>query len=159
EPGDAGLDERWRLTLRGMDCLLDDFGIELKARRALLEDLRKAFAREFRADEDFIGRLGDRFRKERRRLDALLDPANDQENPLLPGIEILRRRSQVWSSTISELNALARAGRLSVSTAALAASLMHMSVNRLLRSAQRAQEMVIYDYLARLYESRLARVA
>ena len=32
-----------------------------------------------------------------------------------------------------------------------------MHVNRLLRSAQRAHEMVLYDFLTRLYESKLAR--
>ena len=32
-----------------------------------------------------------------------------------------------------------------------------MHVNRLIRSAQRAHELVLYDLLARLYESKLAR--
>jgi len=39
----------------------------------------------------------------------------------------------------------------------LALSYAHMIANRLLRSAQRRQEMVIYDFLARLYESQAAR--
>ena len=89
EPGDAGLDERWRLALRGMDCLLDDLGFDLEAKRVLLEHVRKSFAKEFRADERFIGQLGDRFREERKNLETLLDPACDAENPLQLGIEIL----------------------------------------------------------------------
>jgi hypothetical protein len=34
---------------------------------------------------------------------------------------------------------------------------MHMHVNRMIRSAQRAHEVVIYDYLFRIYEGQLAR--
>jgi len=39
----------------------------------------------------------------------------------------------------------------------LAASFLHMHANRLLRSAPRAQELALYDLLARLYRSRRAR--
>jgi len=39
----------------------------------------------------------------------------------------------------------------------VAMSFAHMHVNRLLRSAQRAQELVLYEMLDRLYASRAAR--
>jgi len=39
----------------------------------------------------------------------------------------------------------------------LAGSLAHMHANRLLRDAARAQELVIYDFLARLYQGARAR--
>ena len=48
-------------------------------------------------------------------------------------------------------------GALTVSLSELAPSYIHMHVNRLIRSAQRAHELVLYDLLARLYESKLAR--
>jgi hypothetical protein len=35
-----------------------------------------------------------------------------------------------------------------------AASYLHLHANRLLRSAHHAQEVILYDFLARLYESR-----
>ncbi len=38
-----------------------------------------------------------------------------------------------------------------------APSYLHMHANRLLRSAHGAQELVLYDFLCRLYESRAAR--
>ncbi len=38
-------------------------------------------------------------------------------------------------------------------------SLAHMHVNRLLRSGQRAQELVLYEMLDRIYASRSARAA
>jgi hypothetical protein len=56
-----------------------------------------------------------------------------------------------------ELRALADAGRLSVDIPALAMSLAHMHVNRMLRSAQRAQELVLYELLDRAYSSQAMR--
>jgi hypothetical protein len=56
-----------------------------------------------------------------------------------------------------ELRALADAGRLCVDIAELAMSLAHMHVNRMLRSAQRAQELVLYELLGRAYSSQAAR--
>jgi thiopeptide-type bacteriocin biosynthesis protein len=159
EPGDAGLDERWRLVLLGIDCLLEDFGFDLEAKQALIEEVRERFAKEFRVDQQVTGQLAGRFRKERKGLEVLLDPAQRSESPLLPGIEILRRRSLRWAPAISEIKSCAQAGRLLVSLGELAASHAHMHANRLLRSAQRAQEMVIYDLLSCLYEAQLARAS
>jgi len=39
----------------------------------------------------------------------------------------------------------------------IAESLLHLHVNRLLTGDQRAQELVLYDFLERLYRSRCAR--
>jgi hypothetical protein len=39
----------------------------------------------------------------------------------------------------------------------IARSYLHMHANRLLRSAQREQEAVLYDLLAQYYESEVAR--
>ena len=40
---------------------------------------------------------------------------------------------------------------------AVSSSFVHMYTNRLLRSAARAQELVLYDFLGRLYQSQKAR--
>ncbi len=157
EPGDAGLDERWRLTLRGMDALLTDLGLDLPAKSAVLGKVRTAFAHEFHADAPFKGKLGERFRKERKSLEALFNSTPDTDHALAPGLEILRRRSTRLAPTIAELKSSEEAGRLSVRIAELAASYLHMHANRLLRSGQRAHELVLYDFLSRHYESKLAR--
>jgi thiopeptide-type bacteriocin biosynthesis protein len=39
----------------------------------------------------------------------------------------------------------------------LAGSYIHMHLNRIFRSSPNAQEKVIYDFLARTYDSRMAR--
>src|SRR4030095_5929917 len=74
EPGDTGADERWRLTLRGIDTLLTDLGLDLAAKGSVLKKVRTQFAKEFEIDSPFKNQLSERFRKERKSLEALLVP-------------------------------------------------------------------------------------
>jgi thiopeptide-type bacteriocin biosynthesis protein len=157
-PEDARGEVRWRLALVGTDLLLGELGFDLEARRAVVQNTRETFAAEFHADAAFGHQLASRFRPERKGLEALLDPAAVLDGPFAAAREVLRRRSRALAPVTAELRARAEDGRLTASLTELAPSYLHMHANRLLRSAQRAQEMVLYDFLARLYESRFARV-
>jgi thiopeptide-type bacteriocin biosynthesis protein len=77
---------------------------------------------------------------------------------LTGGLEVLRQRSEWLAPVMSELKACTLHGRVSLPLNELASSYLHMHANRLLRSAHRAQELVLYDFLARLYESQGARI-
>jgi thiopeptide-type bacteriocin biosynthesis protein len=157
-PEDARGDVRWRLALYGMDRLLTDLPLDPDQRREVLWKVRASFAAEFRADVNLRRQLGDRFRKERPTLERLLAPdGGDPEDVLAPGRAVLRQRSQRWAAVLLSLRESAAAGRLSQPLTELATSYLHMHANRLLRSAQRPQEVVLYDFLARLYESQTAR--
>jgi lantibiotic biosynthesis protein len=157
--GDAGADARWRLTLRGIDQLLDDLGFDLAERLAIMRRARDAFAREHRVDSSigFQRGLGDKYRRERVALEALLDRARDADSELSPGLERIAARSTANAPIAAELRAAEQRGALTIPLSELAPSYIHMHVNRLIRSAQRAHELVLYDLLARLYESRVAR--
>jgi thiopeptide-type bacteriocin biosynthesis protein len=157
EPGDTGADERWRLTMYGIHRLFDDFGFDLKARHSILKDTRDAFAQEFRIEKNLWSQFSDRFRKERNDIQLLLDAAPDSEHPLATGIEILHQRSRNLARVVAELQSTERKDGLSVSISMLMPSYLHMHANRLLRSAQREQELVIYDLLTRFYESQARR--
>ena len=93
EPGDAGLDERWRLTLCSMHHFLADFGFDLETNASLMSRLRGAYEAEFGAHSALRIQVGDRFRKERRDLETLLDPAEREAHPLAPGLAVFERRS------------------------------------------------------------------
>ncbi|HET9626748.1 MAG TPA: lantibiotic dehydratase [Kofleriaceae bacterium] len=157
--GDAGSDARWRLALRAIDQLFDDLAIELEPRLAIMRGVRDAFAREHRAETSVLFQrgLGDKYRKERAALEALLDRAGDADHDLSPGLERLAARSLANAPIIAELRAAEQRGQLTLPIADLVPSYIHMNVNRLIRSAQRAHELVLYDLLVRLYESKVAR--
>jgi len=57
----------------------------------------------------------------------------------------------------AELRELAHGGHVTLTDVAM--SFAHMHVNRLLRSAQRAQEFVLYELLDRFYSSQAGRRA
>jgi thiopeptide-type bacteriocin biosynthesis protein len=158
--GDAGLDLRWRLAMCGIDLFFEDLGLTLEEKRSVARRAREGFGREFRIDGNFRGRVSRRYRAERARLEALLDPGEHPPAPLAAaGLEALRRRSLQLAPVTAELRRLGEAGRLTTTMADIAMSYAHMHANRLLRSAQRAQELVLYELLDRAYSSQAGRRA
>jgi thiopeptide-type bacteriocin biosynthesis protein len=158
-PEDARGDVRWRLAMCGMDSLFADLGMDLGQRLEVVGQARSSFAAEFRVEVNLRRQLGEFYRKERKNFERLL--AGEGVNGvgiLSRGLAVLRQRSERWAAAIVGLREAEAAGRLSVPVTRLAASLLHMHANRLLRSAARAQEMVLYDLLARYYESLTARM-
>ena len=159
--GDAAADVRWRLALRGMHLLLDDLGLDLGARHALLTSTRASFAAEHRADGPLEKQLGAKFRKERASIEWVLrapvDPGDAEVTSLHPGFGALADRSLRIAAPARALAELEAADPRRALRADLAGSLLHMHANRLLRSEQRAQELVLYDFLARIYDSEVAR--
>jgi thiopeptide-type bacteriocin biosynthesis protein len=156
---DARGDLRWRWAVAGMDGLLADFGLDLGTRRAIVQQTREQFAAEFQLQGALRSQLGTRFRQERQGLERLLADGPEADPGLAAGHEALRHRSHEMAPVVRELQAQAASGRLTRPLTELASSYLHMHANRLLRSAHRAQELVLYDFLSRLYESQLQRSA
>jgi thiopeptide-type bacteriocin biosynthesis protein len=157
--GDAGLDLRWRVALAGIDLLFDDLGLTPEQKRTSARRQREGLGREFAVDGPFRAQVGRRFRTERARLEALLDGEQDPSPSVVTGLEALRRRSAQLVPVTAELRRLVRGQQLSTPMTDLAASYAHMHVNRLLRSAHRAQELVLYELLDRAYSARAGRRA
>jgi lantibiotic biosynthesis protein len=66
-----------------------------------------------------------------------------------PWREALARRSERAREAVETLHAATGAQRLTSTIDGLAESYVHMHLNRLFRDEQRAQELVIYDFLVR----------
>jgi thiopeptide-type bacteriocin biosynthesis protein len=157
--GDAWADARWRLSLHGADRLLVDLGLDLATRAAVVLSARDGMRLEHSADSALYEQIGARFRRER---DALFPLIQGDLEPfaagdLGPGIAAYRRRSERLRPVVAELQARERAGRLSASLREMASAFMHMHHNRMLHAAQRAQELVLYDFLSRCYASMKSR--
>lgn len=157
EKGDAGLEERWRLGVVGVDLLLDAFGLSVLAKRDLTRRLRSSFVREFVTDSRSEAAMARKFREYRVELEELLDPASAAKGPLARGVRMLAARHQTVAPVIAKLRQGGLQGGPGIDLTDLAASHVHMHLNRLLRSRHREQEFVIYDFLARLYSSAVAR--
>lgn len=147
--GDSAMDARWRLALAGVDFLIGDLGLDGEARLELLRRLRDR--------SEHAHTLGERYRRERPRIEPLIGPAEGVPQDLVQGLAILQRRSEAIAPVAAGLRRLATEGRLLQPLETLALSFIHMHVNRLIRATANDHERVIYDFLARLYESRAIR--
>lgn len=155
--GDEGADIRWRLALLGCDLLFSDLGLTPEERRTALGHLRASFLREFSSGKPLRVQLDQKLRAERRSLAALLEGGMGEDDVLAPAFDVLARRSQAIAPIAAELRQREAAGRLTVPVAEMSTSFLHMFVNRIIRSAARAHELVLYDFLHQLHESREAR--
>lgn len=155
--GDAGGDARWRFGLLGMHLLLVDLGMDLDERIAAMDPLRAGFGAEHNVGVHFEKQLGARFRKERKALEDLLAGKLDGDEVLASGVSVLRERSARIAPIAAELRARCLSGATAMSVADLAGSLLHMYANRIVADAARAHELVLYDFLLRLYQSEKAR--
>jgi thiopeptide-type bacteriocin biosynthesis protein len=140
---------RGHFALRGIDQLLDDLGLALADKHRLVTTGRDDLQRRLRADAPLRRALGARFRAERLTLERALDRRE----------AILDRRSAALRPIVDELRDRERAGRLTRSIADQARSHVHMVVNRIVAAQPVEHELVLYDFLARLYRGRLARGA
>ena len=155
--GDEGATARWLLALCGIDRLLDDLGFagEEKVRQA--QAMRDSSFHQLHGNPQLRDQMADRLRRERPRLEKLLagDPGDD---PMLAhGLAMLTERSRRLAPVAAVLRSEIAADRLTAPLASLAGSFCHMFTNRLLRSEGPSHEVLLYDFLHRLLQSKAAR--
>lgn len=149
---------RESLAIYGTDRLLKDFGLDITAKYTIIKHVRESFGKQFQADTSNLKhQLGKKYAQDRKLLEQLLSTLPSEDTLLASGIELLNTRSQRLIPLIAQLKNLEKLGKLTYSIDELALSYIHMFLNRLLRSAHRAQELVIYDLLTRFYDSSIAR--
>lgn len=154
--GDGGLAQRWQSAVCSIDMLLDDLDFDLERRLTLVRAARDAFDREFRVDTAFRRQLAALHRSRHARIEALLCGVDDDDT-MAGTFAALRRRRVASRAAVTTLRRLDEVGALSAPLDDIARAWIHMTCNRLLRSAHRAQEVVLYDLLSRAYDSLRAR--
>ncbi len=148
---------RWHLALYGIHRYLEDFGFELSEKCNLMRHLSDSYKEEFAVDSKAKLQLAEKLRKEKGALEELLKTKYARKHPLAAELDLLNVRSKRLTPVIRAFKALDKKRILMRSLSDLCMSFIHMHVNRMMRSARREQEMVLYDFLYKLYESQLAR--
>jgi thiopeptide-type bacteriocin biosynthesis protein len=156
-PGDEGQEQRWSLTLLGIDRLLGDFGAAPEAKLSRATTMRDSAYAGFRVDKRMRVKLGDRFRGERARIAQALDAARPELSVHAAAAAAFERRSEHVRRAAARLRRLEEEGRLHVNVDDLVPSFVHMHVNRMSRSEPNQHELVLYDFVCRIYESQCAR--
>lgn len=148
--GEEGHAARWKLVTLGIDDLFGAFGLSLGERAAVVAEMRRALSTEFERPARLEVSLSQRFRSERADLEALLE--DPRRTALSDAAAIFERRRRKISHSVQLIRECAPDALL-----AITGSLAHMHANRMLRFSARAHELVIYDFLERLYRARSAR--
>ncbi|MDO7888066.1 lantibiotic dehydratase [Hymenobacter cheonanensis] len=145
-PGPTG----WLGAARGIDELLAAFGCDLPRRLALLTQWRAAFAHEFAVDKPLRLQLDARYRQHRAALHAALAPPPPARPEALPLAGLL-------AEVAGQVLARHARGQLEVAPDALLGHYAHMLVNRAVSVRPRLHELLVYDFLARYYQSAARR--
>ena len=155
--GNAGMEARFQLAFRGINDLMNDFGLDVSAKHALIDGMRANLAEQLAFDLNAKRALGAKYRATAEVLPALCDPNFEPNENLYAGVAAFQARSEQIRPVVNELKELERSGRLTTSPTNMLRDLIHMHVNRILRAAQPAEEFVLYDFLSRFYKSQLSR--
>ena len=151
-------DMRWKIALYGIEALLSDFGLEVCKKMHLMASLRKSFAHEFHLTSLDIEKLGRRFRNERIQLQSMLRrESSGGDSCFDTALRAFAHRSERNRPAVLCLRNLEKCDALGANLLDIIASHVHMNVNRIFQSSPRAHEVVLYDFLHRLYEGFQAR--
>lgn len=148
---------RWHVACCSVDRLLSGLGMNLNDKRMLVNNLGKHYEKNFSVNQRYKKQISEKFRSYRSALEKIIGTVEEVDGfpPLIqstlsPCVERLK-------TIRAELEEKRQSGDLTQTIPELASSYVHMHLNRMFRSAQNAQEMVLYDFLARTYDSKLAK--
>lgn len=151
------LNDRWKIALMGADKILNDFGFDIDKKLKLATNLSTGYEREFRVGSAFKDSLSTRFRTERVELTNLLDGSDSESKLQTEAINILDWRSKMNTPLVERIRSCMAYDSSSRGFDDIVCSAIHMHINRILRSTHRAQELIIYNFLQKLYRSARAR--
>jgi len=145
--------ERWKCLIAGVDLIWKDAGFDEASRAALYARRSEQLVHSLGADPERLLATNRKFRASRLELDQLLfgDSADGGAR------SILQRRSERLQPLLASLRQLAAQQRLTQPLSKIVAAHAHMYVNRLSLAASGTQELIVYEMLAKLLASRVAR--
>jgi thiopeptide-type bacteriocin biosynthesis protein len=152
--GDEGEQYRWHFACMAVDSLLSDFNYSEQEKLNLMERFQHGFGQEFGMNNHLKVQLDKKFREERGLMRTYLLKVNDFYQPFY---DILDKKSSVSNKVIKRIISLHQNNNLEQDLNNLLGSYIHMLLNRIFKSKQRLNEMVIYSLLFRFYRSEIAR--
>jgi class I lanthipeptide synthase len=152
--------EKYRLlfALRGIDMLLDDFGLTLPDKQSLLKAMQATFFKEFGADPFLQKQLNEKYRERQADIFSHMNRAADEQNGIGEAAGIFRTRSEMNRSVIENIFSGLHPAKKRERLFLLLHSLVHLFMNRLFVAQQRKYELVGYHFLEKYYTSQIALV-
>lgn len=158
--GNEGERYRWLFAIRGVDQLLNDFGLSLVEKAALAEQSQRDFFQEFNGNANLTRQLNDKYREVSREVTSFLHTAHEVPD-LAEAVSLFDARSAGVRAAYQVLAADLGTRHPTLDVAAtvrqLLPSFLHMFLNRIFLANQRLHELVVYHYLVKYYATVKAR--
>ncbi|RBL91138.1 lantibiotic dehydratase [Chitinophaga flava] len=149
--GDEGERFRWLVVIKSVHQLLEDFGLTLSGKRAIMEKLSTAFMQEFGNSDALEIHLNEIYRKENSYIRKVMAGQDDQHEDIWRDVtNIIEKRSRALQSVVAELKQQLQQYD-SIETQLR--SYIHMLINRMMISSPRKHELVIYTLMKKYYIS------
>ncbi len=144
-------DVRWQATLLGCDYLVKDFGLNTEACHQLFKSQRDNFAKEFNETSVLRKEMGKKYRLHETHLQQIL--LSEEQPQLWQAIhQVFAQRSKDTIEVIASIRELEQARKLCINVEMLIRSYLHMFMNRMFVSNARQQELLVYEFLNRVYD-------
>lgn len=146
--------QRYRVlfALRGIDFLLDDFKFSIYEKKEFLEMLTEVFLKEFGDAPILKKQLNSKYRGYQSDIFSHMNPGNDISNNIHEVVEIFKLRSRkldIITDIITDVD-------FQKNKFQYISSYIHMFVNRIMISDHRKNELVLYYFLSKYYNSIIA---
>ena len=144
---------RWLIAVKMIDALLMDFGYDLQQKKELLERMDKSYKMEFGFTEFNYKQFNVMYREHSHELEEVLWNKKKDEN-YQTLYEIIKFRSKELKKTALQLMKEDKNREMKT----LIISYIHMMLVRLFCSKNRIYELIVYNFMHRLYASHMARM-
>lgn len=147
--------KRWQIGILSINKFLDDFGLNLQQKYIFAEKLSARFFKEHNGDKKLKVSIDLKYRKYKSDIDKILNEEHQYDESIRFIALLLTKRSESNVSSINKILDLERNNELAVDLSDLLSSIIHMNLDRLFVSKNRANEFLLYELLFRHYKSKL----
>lgn len=141
--------ERWKWAAAWCDFLMEKFNLSIKNKQEITTRLGQSFLDEHGFSTSQRKKIDQKFRVIEPQLFDILMGHSEERNTIAA--------QYAQFDAFDQINAAFELQKVQVDKWDYVASLMHMELNRLFRSNQRKNEMVVYYCLGKMYRSLIAR--
>jgi len=155
--GEEKEDLRWQFAIISINQLLEGFNYSQTSKMMLMESLKKSYAKEYNLSKSMKLGLDKSFRNKRKVLTLAMNNYESKQIDYPELHKLVLIKSKGSQPLIDSLLEKINKGDVTPPLDSLLRSYIHMFINRMFREKQNLHEMVIYDFMWRVYRSEIAK--
>lgn len=151
--GEEGEKNRWLFSMAAIDSFLVGFGYDTNRKKILLNKLSNAFEKEFNLDKKNKNQISKKYRFYSHEINNFMSEFTIEKSFK----NLLNTKERKIYKYVQQILIIEKSGKLNLDIDTLMSSYIHMLMNRLFKSKNRLNEMVVYNFMLRYYKSVLAK--